>query len=505
FRTISRLSLRFALGVLVLSARSSEASQEDVQLTPGQRRVIDFARTVSVGASKAAEDELRSSFDSTYFRLRLASQGSGRGHVLASLSADELLSRVRGALAVVEFTNNFGLDAESLKLHPGLAAMDLVTVEAYGNRLPSMWDLKSVGSPLAANVSANQWGVQDAAETGLYLLPDFASPGHPTAQEMAERPTYLAGNLRRLDLGVQRYGAMAAIVRGDVVKQRAVILGSDSGGWESGCNMSVSPVVKPDSMEKAAFVCDAVPSTPLGVVENQLHSLLANSRTFSRVGGDLPRVVWQLLGEKADVRPLEGNMYTEAALMGPLRMVDVKVLVGSFPGLFGTALGKLLRSFCVKHQIPLAWGFGAGRTWPDEEARTFVFLPLEPEEFWTAGHERLLDPLAGWSSTNASGFGGNSSSEASWDKVWADVVSARAGQQGSLRSSSSSGPDKDHFSAWWATLSGSGPPVQPLGGGDCASSDLCFGTFDSGSRSKECVCRTLPPPEPNSGIVEFSV
>lgn len=63
-----------------------------------------------------------------------------------------------------------------------------------------------------------------------------------------------------------------------------------------------------------------------------------------------------MLARDADVRPLEGtaegstqpaaagNMYMEAALLGEMRVDDVKLLVGSFPGLFGSELGVQLRT-----------------------------------------------------------------------------------------------------------------------------------------------------------------
>ncbi|CAE7664980.1 unnamed protein product [Symbiodinium microadriaticum] len=143
---------------------------------------------------------------------------------------------------------------------------------------------------------------------------------------------------------------------------------------------------------------------------------------------------YQLLEEGADVRPIEGrhvkavachggatkfvgsgrkkhndeiygllyavggNMYTEAALLGDFVVDDIKVLVGSFPGLFGTELGDKLRSFCLRHGVPLAWGLGNSRPWPVEEKqpraqRLLDWLPLEPFEYWHGASERLLDSL----------------------------------------------------------------------------------------------------------------
>jgi len=466
------------------------------QLTPAQVKVIADARVASAIASKSAEEELLNAFSSEAFKLELSLEGRGRGQRLASLLPAELLAAVKGSLDNLEWTMNFGLDAESQKLHPGDSAMGTQTVEEFGGRFPTMWELKTAKSPLAANLSVNEWGILEAAEQGLYHQSAFVSFAEPTLTEATQRPAYLAGNMRRLDIGVQRYGAIAAVVRGDVVRERVVILGSDSGGWETGCNKSVTPVQNQSwiekMLEKEALRCEPVHTTPLGVAEQHLHSFLANSRTFGKVGGHLARLVYQLLEDDADVRPLEGNMYTEGGLLGNYTVGDNKLFVASFPGLFGTPQGLALRSFCQKYGVPLAWGLGSGRTWPEEEARQLSWAPLEPFEFWSAGSARLLDPVSGWPFTNSSAGGGSSSKEA-WSKVWDDIEAAR--QRGSSRGDQE-GRDlnQDAFKSWWRSLAAVDPPVKPLQSGDCASADLCFGTFHTTGPGapRDCACRVLP-------------
>jgi len=468
--------------------REEEAS---VNLTAGQIQVLREAHDEAVSSSRTAELELLSEFKSETFLARLASQGAGRGHRLSLFSPDELLSQVKQALLALEYSHNFGLDAESLKLHPGEDAMNLATIDAFNGRVPTMWDLRSAGSKLVENVSDEEWKILDASETGLYHLPDFANPDSPTAAEMAERPGYLAGNLRRIDISADRYGAIDVLVRGDVVMKRGVFVPSDTGGWETNCNKSLKPARNSSwitrMLEKVAAPCDPVRKASLGVLEHQLHTFLANSQTFGRVGGDLARSVYQLLEDEADVRPLEINMYTEVGLMGPLRVQDMKALVGSFPGLFGTKEGEQLRSFCLKHQIPLAWGLGGARTRVQEEARKIAWLPWEPVEFWPAGHARLLDPTAGWLATNAS-FKPDSSGQEAWQKVWEEVRAARGDGQ--------KAPQKDEFQKWWDRLSLADMPVLPLKGSDCYSADLCFGTVAAkSSKARDCVCRLTPPEE----------
>ena len=164
-------------------------------------------------------------------------------------------------------------------------AFSIKTLQAFNGRFPTMWELRASNSSIVANVSSDQWGhmaqnttqnhpkpglsahkyrelhgfapksgrllvafgllglpaiagIMEAAETGLYGLPPFKTTV-PTPQEARERPRrlavgpwrcsarYLAGNTRQLAMGVRRYGAMSAVLRNDVVRRRAVILGSE--------------------------------------------------------------------------------------------------------------------------------------------------------------------------------------------------------------------------------------------------------------------------------------
>merc|ERR1719440_974029 len=115
---------------------------------------------------------------------------------------------------------------------------------------------------------------------------------------------------------------------------------------------------------KALFDCNAYMGKgkghPIpGTAEHQLHTILANADFFGKVGGSyaqilgkaclllrfipgvgksyLPRLVYQLLGSKATATPFETLLYTEAGLLGPLRPEDMKMIVASFSGVYGTA------------------------------------------------------------------------------------------------------------------------------------------------------------------------
>lgn len=459
---------------------------DDLPITPNHKKMLKEVREMAITASLRAEGELLNIFEHEMFRFGLRAEGASE---LAGMSSRVLLDGLKANLPSLEYTNNFGLDAESRKLHPGQAAMDLATIEKYGH-IPTNWELKLDNSTLSASVPEVQWKIYDAAEVGLYRFPEFANPDKPTRKEILERPKYLAGNLRRMDTGIQRYGAFVAVMRNDVVRNRAIFLPADSGGWTNICNKSVAPIDPHDrdwiyhvitSCKPIFARGDNKEEFPiLGTEDHQVHTVLANARNFDRIGGNLPRLVHQMLTPGANVRPIEVNMYTEATLLGPLRMVDLKLLVASFPGIFGTPEGDEVRAFCKRHSIPLAWGLGAGRMWPDEERRPGLLIPYEPFYTWKAGHARLLDIDAGWSATNVSA---PVDGESVWDAVWADAVESRKTHTGMA------GPGKDAFEAWWNKLAAASGTVPPLRGGDCASADLCFGTYNRTGVENDCVCR----------------
>merc|ERR1719502_1978167 len=143
----------------------------------------------------------------------------------------------------------------------------------------------------------------------------------------------------------------------------------------------------------------------LGTLNSQLHTVLANTEQFGEVGGHLSRLVWELLDPAAQVRRLETLFYTEAGLLGPLRTQDMKMIVASFATMFGTPDADLLRDFCVRHQVPLAWSLSSGETWEDEQIKKSTMKEWMPfsNDVDPVGGARILDPTS-WRFTNANPF-----------------------------------------------------------------------------------------------------
>ena len=168
--------------------------------------------------------------------------------------------------------------------------------------------------------------------------------------------------------------------------------------------------------------------------------------------------------------PVSMTGLTWASSLYSLVVIESQVLVGSFPGLFGSEMGEDLRKFCSRHGVPLAWSLSDGQEWTKEEEEslgevyniaTFIYiiiiifiiyhyiasysttrycsssnstifvdhiirrdyscdwvlgepgprkldwLPWEPFEYWHSDGERLLDPIAGWAHTSQPSSGGS--------------------------------------------------------------------------------------------------
>jgi len=219
---------------------------------------------------------------------------------------------------------------------------------------------------------------------------------------------------------VPRYGVYAAVLRNDVVRERSVMLSTDSGGWENDCNKTVTPIQRWfDIIGPLVTRCHGGfaggKSRPvLGTLDHQLHTVLGNTVTFGKMGGHLSRLVWELLDRNAKVRRLETLFYTEAGLLGPLRTEDMKVLVANFAITYGTLEADVLRKFCAKHRLPLAWALSSGETWDEEQIHKSTMPEWHPFSAFTdpVGGARVLDPSS-WQFTNA-----NTSIA---HKIWEDI------------------------------------------------------------------------------------
>jgi len=467
-----------------LGSPGKASAPAEVVLNPQQIKFFADAHVAAEAASSKAETELLTHFGSLKFKAELILNGGWR---LARTSAPEILSQLKESLHSMEFTSNFGVDPAWRNSHPGQPTMDFPTIAKYGY-IPNMWELRAENSTQVTGIGEKQWQVMDAAETGLYHWPVTSKPlpiGPDAKQGRNERPQYLAGNMRRVDIGVARYGAYAAVVRNDVVNKRALILGTDSGGWENICNASVAPIKKwmPKIGQMAArcdgtFTGGSKDHPVLGTADHQLHSILANTNVMGKVGGDLARLVYQLLTPGASLRPWESLLYTEAGLLGPLRPEDMKLMVASFPGVFGTSSANAVRLYCLAHKIPLVWALNHGETWAKSSSETTQFLPFSPT-FIPVGPDRLIDPIT-WEITNMTM---SLPSAVEWTWVFGELVRRRADKTRPAL-------EPDDFKEYWNRLSTLGGTLQPNRRGACGNEGLCFGTYITKEGATDCLCKT---------------
>jgi len=212
----------------------------------------------------------------------------------------------------------------------------------------------------------------------------------------------------------------------------------------------------------------------------------------------LARRMYQLLVPGATLHPLENNMYLEAAMLGPARMIDMKLFVASFADLFGTPDADKVRDFCKRHKLPLAWAMGPGKMRKDLELKThkLLWFPFEPFLEWPVNGDRLLD-VTSWDFVE----NGKVPAEAAdlWASIEAAAMTERAGSAGGQQLKASS------FANWWTSLKPGGGVIHGLTGKSCLNQlDLCFGTSGDAAREGapsggQCLCRKLPSPAVEAG------
>jgi hypothetical protein len=463
----------------LLAVFCGNVTAEPSLLTPAQQQYMDSVRVAAATASAKAETQLLTMFDMPTFRTGLFLNGAWK---LAATPARELLSQLKVALDNVEYVTMFGVDPAWVKAHPSEPALDVETIQKFGH-IPNMWELRARDSPLVNGTSMNQWAILDAAERGLYQMPLDGSllPLGPNLTEAMERPMYIGGNLRRIDVGLARYGSCAAVLKSDVMRKRAALLPGDSGGWENACNSSVTPIQKWfPAVGRTLFNCNGefaggATRPVLGTADHQLHTILGHTGQFGKVGDDLSRLMYQLLTPGAKARPFETLLYSEAGVLGKIRPQDLKMIVASFPGIFGTSMALELQAFCALHKLPLVWALNGGETWSESTKVETNWLPFAPSTL-PVGPDRLLDPTS-LLTTNVTFH------LPSWKSVWKAVSAEIA----SLRSKQNVAPSE--FQNAWNRLALLGGAVQPLLKGECASVDECVGTYRTRQGRHECVCK----------------
>jgi len=478
----------FTLSLLLTWAESSATWPPKPQpMTEYQKGMLNWAAPIAAAASRAAEPELLEAFSSQAYQQEIEKLGDA---VLATLSANETLDRLKAALDSIEYGTTFGLGPLQRAQQPGMSSPNISTIDNWGGVYPNQWQLKYYNSTLVKGLDTNGWNIYTGGEVGLYHLKPFANPLHPTWEETAERPTYVTINDRRVDSGNEVFGEYTLVYRGSVVKNRAVIIPADSGEWQNACNSSIHTQRKWwwKVLENHWYHCEGFGKVPGGPAYGEpgwhptparpgmeLHTIVSGAKIISQ---SLPRLLAQILSPNAEVDFLETMFYSEAALLGSVRMQDAKFLLVGF-SVFGTPDGDKLIDFCRRYSMPILWARG----WPDgpKVSHWWNLLPppLGPTKI-PAGRARILD-ISTIPFTN--GFTNGTAPSRAATAAWKEV-------EDKVRAFKETGkePVKEQLDDWWEQLGRVKTHVFPIRGAECPNTDLCFGIDAMNS----CVCRNDP-------------
>jgi hypothetical protein len=376
---------------------------------------------------------------------------------LAEKSPRELLEVLKLNLDTVDYTTNFNLEPWQQQWAMGQTVDNIDDLGSFAN----LWQLELRGY-------APRCDDCEKAEVDFYKLKQFATRASPSWDEAAERGVYIFKNVHRVDIGGDwTFGHTVAVYRNSVMRTRSLMTPGDSGLWfGKGCKEQ--PMKTDDQFDCSAYSVDM----PIGVpgVDSEMHMLVRQAAAwapkFGGFAGSLAAIFHNMLDPEATMNVF--NDCPEAMVLGSVLMTDLKMIVASFPVLAGTERGAALVDFCQRHSLPLLWAFSDGHV------NTGGYDPLTK---FVAGRDRLLDP-------STIGFtNGKVPSDAAvtWDAAISELKSKR--DSGAL-------PTGADVSDYWHKASAAGSAVAAMRGGDCADTDLCFGT----QSNTGCICRVMGSP-----------
>ena len=358
-----------------------------------QQRAWAVARTASPAAVPAVVALLDAPPTRSYLRQ------FDSGDQLYRMPSSALADRIERELNAAELIHNFGNPIPSssryklgcgydITLDSGAAAPDF-----YGQ-----WVLQALGL-VAVDPTNNLY--TERAETNTFGYPPFANVSRPDLLTAADRPVYGAINMFRDAVGNLQCGPIAAVLSKRFVGKSAIAWPVDTGnfGW---------PACAQQGNWSECFGCsgnaDCVQSKPLGAPGAMMHLLLpylsyytcANphssgppSCTPHNASYNLARLAIRLLsrstyaprgsdsgdsgaashggsnGPMVADRPLTLNYaenmfgYFEVNPVAtiPMSRQGIKMMIGSFGLLWGTAQGSRLREWSAARGWPLAWAY----------------------------------------------------------------------------------------------------------------------------------------------------
>ena len=352
--------------------------------TDFQKKRFAVVREEACEASRRAIPSLLESLNASSFRNKLSVPYS-------SWTAEELLQHVRDSFESVEIVSGFSVNPPKSSEY-----FDMNVEEGMSSTFfESTWDAMC-NHNASFDGGKGWWSIQDDVETKIYGLKPFKRRGDPeTMSETIERGIYTLLNTARVDAGSPLYGDATVVLNRTFVRDSLLLSAIDTGEWTALCNYSSSSSSPSASYLSSSSsttwppsgyntVCEAYNFT-LGTVECYEHLLLPNVNYWNTSLSNLLLRLFE--GHQTNVTSKQLYTYIEGIPAGPLNFpTSVKFMIGSFPDLFGTSGGKMLRDWCAKENWILVWSLGLNLG--------------ESYNFWTAASiestfessNRILDP-----------------------------------------------------------------------------------------------------------------
>lgn len=450
-----------------------------------QVKVLARAASQAIGASldKQNSEQLSALLSSPVTRGYLAELLSAEDAYLAQLPTEQLLQKLRDALAVAEIVHNFDSSGE------GNCGLDVDLFSGMYNNPPyffNQWMLQVLD--YVPVDGANNY-FTEASETTYFGFPPFPNVSQPTWSTAASRPVYAAINLYRNSAGNAQCGPIAAVFSRRYIADQYIAAPIDTGLFYGMCGQN-------QTTGWMGFYCHAWPASggPLGVEGLLDHLFLPflsfYNATAAIVGTDnyvqfnMARLITRLLSRSTYTLPkealrlnlMEGTWgYFETNPVVTMNYPDsIKMLVGAFEVLFGTERGKMLQAWCVEKGWVLAWAHN-----PEESMWNCGVDPnsCTPPR-WEDAHGtelasvRVLDPevlrlvSSGKNCTSGELF---DQERADFRQRWDDVFATVPANATTIVRRALMDQQWQSFSG---TLGSSSLAVEPLFPGACAS-DLC--------------------------------
>lgn len=410
-----------------------------------QRKAMKVTTKIATVASAQATPALLALLNSDEMRSSLRRCCPS----LVNMSSQQLLDELRGNVETAELVHTFD---GSFDVGPSIE-MNLYNATEY---FPTQWQMRYL------RWAGELWwygqpNVETTMEENTFHLPPFRGDDDtPTDYtEASSRLVYVTLNMLRIDSGNRAfgYGNVTAVLSPSYWRDAVSAAPTDTGFHGSCCNDTWTKLAwnetpaeidawcdqcmghPPQGLDRHAYCHATKYGSVAGVRGAMDHALLANDRAIHAGLGrsSIARLFarWHGVGEAhTNVSGYEAFDYIEANVLANLIYKEraIKLLVGSFPALFGTPRGRLLQQWATERRIALSWAYGTGRVDASVNMSTFSHRGAFNVSF--RGNERMLDATVGLALQQPGvpprlNSSVDDATAAAFESLWAQVTAAR--------------------------------------------------------------------------------